>query len=134
MASLPKVKRILREDLKDAPSWIDKLIYILNLFMDSVYSALNKNLTFGDNIRAQIKTFQITAGTTADLNIFSFQTSITNPAGVILMNIVDTQGNYTVITSATSIPSWHYISGKLYIDSITGLTDTHVYNITVLVI
>ncbi len=37
---LPSQKKILREDLKDAPAWVNGLIGPLNAFMESVYQAL----------------------------------------------------------------------------------------------
>jgi hypothetical protein len=61
MAFLPPVKRISKEDLPEAPSWVEKLIYPVNLFFDSVYRALNGRLTVPDNISGQIKeiSFQV---------------------------------------------------------------------------
>jgi hypothetical protein len=133
MASLPKIRRILKEDYKDAPAWFDKLIFTLNMFFDSVYNALNQNLKFGDNVTAQIKEFTVTAGATADLNTAVFTLSIAQINGIILLSVVQ-QGTATVLTSAVSIPSWRVISGQMYIDSITGLTSGKIYTIKVMVI
>ncbi len=55
MAKLPEQRRILKEDLQDAPSWIDKLISPINSFFEDLYFALNKNITFRENIAAQIR-------------------------------------------------------------------------------
>ena len=55
MASLPPIKRISKEDLPDAPDWIEKVIYPVNLFFDSVYRALNGRLTSPENIVGQVK-------------------------------------------------------------------------------
>jgi len=60
MAQLPNQKRILKEDLREAPSWIDKLLYPLNSFMESVYFALNRNLNFQENIASQIYEIEFT--------------------------------------------------------------------------
>lgn len=134
MAGLPKVKRILKEDLKDAPNWIDRMLYPINLFFDSVYIALNKNITFGDNIKAQVKQFEITGGATADLNTTSFSLSISSPMGLLLLSCIEQSDNYTSITNAVTIPSWRVNGTNLLIDSITGLTSGTTYTITVLVI
>lgn len=60
MANLPKITRIRREDLPDAPGWIEKLLYPLNLFMEGVYQALNKNLTYAENLAAKVVEFEFT--------------------------------------------------------------------------
>jgi hypothetical protein len=44
MAALPKFRRIQREDIKDAPKWVDGLLYILNGFMEGIYLALSHSL------------------------------------------------------------------------------------------
>lgn len=134
MAGLPSVRRILKEDLKEAPSWIDRLLLPLNMFLDSVYSALNKNLTFGDNVKGQFKSFTVKAGVAATDNIYEFACSISNPQGVILLSVVQQSNTYTPLTSAPQIASWSYSDGMIYIDSITGLTNGEKYLIKVLVI
>ncbi|MDD1679778.1 MAG: hypothetical protein LUO93_11425 [Methanomicrobiales archaeon] len=135
MAQLPPYRRIGLEDIKGAPPWIESLIYILNNFMEVVYGALNRNLSFSENFRAELKTFTITAGATADLNKFRFTTALKNkPSGVLPMSVNELGGNYVVLTAALSIPSWRWESGEIIIESITGLTSTKQYTITVLVI
>jgi hypothetical protein len=134
MAGLPTIRRIMREDFRDAPAWLDRLIYSLNIFFDSVYTALNKNLTFGANVRAQIKSFQITSGVLATNNVFNFAATIGSVQGVILLSAVQQTANYTPLAAAPVIASWRSADGMVYIDSITGLTSGQLYNITVLVI
>lgn len=60
MAKLPKITRIRREDLPDAPGWIEKLLYPLNLFMEGVYQALNQNLTYAENLASKVVAFEFT--------------------------------------------------------------------------
>lgn len=134
MGVLPTIRKLYREDLVDAPSWIDKLIQPLNMFLDSNYNLLNKGLTFGDNVKGQIKTFSLTAKATADLNTLTFACTISGPSGLIPVKCVLQAAVYTVITNAVTIPSWRYENGTIKIDSITGLTSGSTYVITVLVI
>lgn len=134
MAGLPSVRRIMREDFKDAPGWLERLLYPINLFFDSVYTALNKNLTFGENVRAQIKRIQITAGAAATDNIFSFTASIPSVQGVVLLSAIKQGATYTPLAAAPTVASWRYADGMVHIDSITGLTAGELYTITVLVI
>lgn len=134
MSQLPPYRRIGLEDVKGAPSWIESIITILNNFMEVVYGALNRNLSFSENFRAEYKTFTITAGATADLNKFRFTTALKNkPSGIIPMSVTESGGSYVVLTSPFSIPSWRWESGEIIIESITGLTSTKQYSIVVLV-
>ncbi len=55
MGKLPPQKKILKEDLKGAPSWINPLIDTVNNFMETTYSLFNKNITDTENIACQIK-------------------------------------------------------------------------------
>lgn len=50
---LPQLNRIRREELSSAPPWVDALIEPINLFMEQVYSTLNKNVN-NDNLATQI--------------------------------------------------------------------------------
>jgi len=61
---LPTSKKILREDIKDAPSWIGSLIDPINSFMETVYQALNRNITFTENISSFIKEITYTTMST----------------------------------------------------------------------
>lgn len=135
MSALPPYRRIGLEDIKGAPSWIEGLITILNNFMETVYGALNRNLTFSENFRAEFKTFNLTGGASADLNKFRFTTSLKlKPIGLLPMAVTELGGDYVVLTNPFSIPSWRWESGQIIIESITGLTSGQQYNVTVLVI
>lgn len=59
MAKLPEQQRLLAEDFQSQRSWIDKLIYPINQFMSSVWNALNKGLTFKENISSDMKEISI---------------------------------------------------------------------------
>lgn len=134
MSQLPPYRRIGLEDVKGAPSWIEGLINVLNNFMETVYGALNRNLSFSENFRAEFKSFTLTAGVTADLNKFRFTTALKQkPTGVIPMQVYELGGNYVVLTAPLSIPSWRWESGQIIIESISGLTSTKQYSVTVLV-
>ena len=57
---LPIQKRILREDLKDAPDWVVNIIGPLNNFMETIYQALNKNID-ETNLLSMVKEMDYTA-------------------------------------------------------------------------
>lgn len=134
MAALPQIKRLTREDFKDAPDWINRLLYPINLFFDAVYSALNKGLNFQQNFAAQIQSFTITAGVAATDNTANFiLTMTTKPQGLILLNASLQNGSLTPIGAAVYL-DWNYDGTNINISSITGLTNGTIYTFTVLVI
>jgi hypothetical protein len=73
MAKLPNIQRILREDIPDAPAWIDKVITPVNNAFEALYSALAGNVTLADNLTVQVKT--LTINTTADYGTGSTTTT-----------------------------------------------------------
>jgi len=135
MAKLPTVRRISREDLRDpkAPKWVDQLLRLLNNFMESVYSALDKNIVFGDNVRTQEKIFVITAGATATDNTFQFLLALSvAPTGLWITNVFETNAPTTPITTAI-FPWWRRESDTVFVDAIAGLTNGTQYTITVMI-
>lgn len=135
MAKLPTVRRITREDLRDrdAPKWVDSLLRMMNNFFESVYSALDRNIVFGDNIRTQEKKFTITAGATPADNKFDFLLALpVAPTGLWVTNAILTEAPTTPIESAV-YAWWRRESDTVFIDAITGLTNGTEYTITVMV-
>ena len=133
MAKLPPIKRLTKEDMKEAPSWIDRLLSPLNQFLDSVYRALNGQITFGDNITAQRFTTELTAGAAATNNTFKFTPTLNKRPEFLIWKVYEKDVNYTAIGSAVWI-DWHYDGDFVQISAITGLTDTKSYIINLLII
>jgi len=134
MATLPPINRISKEDLKDSPAWVDRLLYPLNLFFDSVYRGLNHALTFQDNIDSQEILFQMTAGAAAVDNTAKFTVTMKNkPTGVIMKSATLVAGNYTPIGAPVFI-EWFFEDGYINITAISGLTAGSVYNFIILLI
>jgi hypothetical protein len=133
MASVPKLKRLTREDFKDAPVWIERLLYWLNIFFEAVNRALSNGLTIEENMSAQTKTFQITAGAAATNNTTNFALTMkTVPNHLFVGKVMNvTTDNYNPIGSAVFV-EWRYQDGQVYITSITGLTNGNVYEFNVM--
>ena len=129
MASLPPIKLVSREDIgPDAPEWIDKLLYPINLFMTSVYQSLNKQLT-DDNTKSQLRVFSLIGSATAADNVFAFQTDYqTTPNEVVLQKIERADGQSLILTAAPYV-SWNYRNGTFNVLGITGLTAGVRYNV-----
>jgi hypothetical protein len=123
---LPNQKRILKEDIQDAPEWIDQIIDPLNSFMQTVYQALNKNIN-DDNLTSQVK--EITYITTAAYptqEVIEFKSTLKVKAtGLQILQIIE-KGTYTPAAGPCYVP-WVDNNGTIQISSITGLSASKTY-------
>lgn len=136
MAFLPTVKSIRREDIgPEAPDWVDNLLAPLTTFMETIYSAFNKQITFQENIACTIREFQFNTDSTytsGDFTAITFPSGLkTRPIGCYVMQILNTT-DASVITNAVSL-YWEDLSGTIKISYISGLNDSTKYSVRVLV-
>jgi hypothetical protein len=129
MSALPPIKRITREDLKDAPDWINYLLYPLNLFLDSVYGSLNKSLTFDTNILSQSLSFNLVAGASASANTGKFLLTMKSKPRFLFLTAYLSGGDYFVPSF-----TWNYDGTYINITSISSLTNGSTYNFKGLII
>lgn len=133
MAKLPTIKKILREDVKAAPAWISAVIEPFNSLAEFIYQALNKNLTFHDNIACFIK--ELTYKTTAaypTMDQIQFQNELKVKAtGVQVLRAVK-KTTYVPAPGPVYVP-WVENNGFIVINSITGLDTDTTYTITLLI-
>ena len=113
---LPSFKRIQREDVADAPSWILRMIVPINNFFQNVYSILTKNVTFEDNIRSE----------SYDLVINGSDST----AEIVLNGVLLTQITPAPLAGATI--TWQQVGNELQILNITGLDPAEQYNLRIL--
>jgi hypothetical protein len=133
MAAPPSSHRITREDLREAPAWIDRLLRVLNDFMRDVYNALKGTLTIGENVRGEFRTTRVLAGANPEDNTFAFLTTVPKPRYVGVGQVSQVDDPYSPITAAV-YASWRFEDGQVIVNAITGLTNGEVYDITVLVL
>ena len=131
---LPPQKKILREDLKEAPSWVNGIIEPVNSFMESVYQTLNRNVTLTENVASFVKeiTYQTPASYPADVENLEFINELKiRPIGVMLLQIYD-KATYLPPTSAVYVP-WIFDNGSIIIHPITGLEAGKIYLVRLVV-
>lgn len=132
---LPTQKKILKEDLKGAPGYVDGIIGPVNSFMESTYQALNKNITLQENIASFIK--EISYNTDAAYpgtphEIVQFQNTLkTKAIGVMVMQVYE-KSTYTPALGAVYVP-WVEDNGSINIYSITGLEPSKQYLVRLLI-
>lgn len=130
---LPTIKKILREDVKDAPSWIAGVIDPINSFMENVYTALNKSITLSDNIASFVKeiTYKTPAGYPAGVENVSFLNELrTRATGVLVMQAYN-KASYTPVSIGNL--AWVEDVSGIVIYPITGLQASTTYVIRVVV-
>jgi len=126
---LPEITIIRKEELPDAPGWIDRILAPLNKFFKSIYNILDKKVTFDDNITSQKVNIVLTDN---DLP-YQIATSL-EPFGVILCQIVEQGvGYHKAITSAVYV-DWSFNEGYVKIENITGITSGTKYRLKLLII
>lgn len=133
MARLPRQNKILAEDFPDQKSWIPKLLLPLNGFFEDVISALNKNLTFKENMAGDILT------ATAD-GVYPIDLKWTNrakPIAAWIGQCREISGTHTTITTALYL-DWEMTPGGAFrINNIAGLsgeTTTNKFEVTIIAI
>ena len=86
MAKIPALQRLLVEDFPDQAQWIQKLISPVNDFMENSIYALTRNLSFFDNMAAQVQNIQVQGSTVfaADITLGSaFITALSTTVGFL---------------------------------------------------
>lgn len=131
---LPTQKKILREDLKDAPPWVNGIIEPVNTFMESVYQSLNKNITFKDNIGSFLKELIYTTPSTYPSGVenVAFMNELrTRPIGCQVIQAYE-RTTYVAAPGPVYAP-WIEDDGSIIISAITGLVASKTYLIRLLV-
>jgi len=126
MAKLPPINRIVKEDFQDEP-WAEKLLWPINRFMESVSSALNKNLTLQDNLQGQVKQLNFTTqAVVADTFPLFFTPTTPNRATDLWITSLRRVDNLVITDAATA--DWGIASdGQISINYISGLVASTSY-------
>ena len=128
----PILDRLRKEDITEAPEWFDRVMVVLNRFLETVVQLFTKNITFQDNIDSQIYTDTINAS--ALTSGYSFKvTTKEQPKGLWILKLVKTTDTYTVFTVAP-FPLWSYADQQITIHNILGIDSTSDYRVTLLII
>ena len=125
---LPPIKKILREDVKSAPSWISGIIDPVNSFMEAVYQSLNKNITLTENIASFVKEIIYTTPSTypsgVEQVIFMNQLRA-KPTGLMVMQAYE-RSSYIPATGPVYVP-WVEDDGDIILSTVTGLAANKTY-------
>ena len=123
MARLPTITRLIEEDVPAKQrDWVGQVFQILNTFISSTVSALNKRLTFEENFDAFIKQVEFTENGAATYPLIFKNNLSKAPSGIIKMKIEDiSTAGATAFTKPVDI-DWSYtVEGKIQINNITNI-------------
>lgn len=132
MAKLPSFKRLNKNDYD--PKYldlIDRLAVSINSGFDSVYEALNKNLTLSNNILCSVVNITVAVNSSGVPNgTVIIPTSLATPVNVILVGRAINSSNPTGYPSSGVIVSWDQTTrDTITIKHITGLLPNNSYNL-----
>lgn len=134
MSKIPQIKRLVTEDFQEQKSWINKLFLPLNTFMESVFSALNKNLTITDNMAAEVKVVQFSSVPSFANPLPLSWTLNRAPTAIVVANAQLVTGANFVLTQAVTV-QWAWTATGLQITNLLGVTPTssNLYNVTLVI-
>lgn len=133
MAKLFQFKRIVVEDFdKDDRGLITKLAYPLNLALESMFNALNKNLTLEDNFNAQVNIIELNVdenGTPRTNG--SFRSNLKTPIKTIKVGRAQNLTNPNTYPTTAPWISYSQDGTTVTINNISGLQSGNNYRLTI---
>lgn len=130
MARIPVQQQLSRQDFPEAPDWISKVLYPIQLFMTVVVRALTNRLTLQDNFSFAQNRVNFIAGATPSDNAIKFLWKLERQPIELTMHVTRADGVYEVIFP---VPSWNLVGDSIEINGIQGLTSGTEYVITTVV-
>lgn len=134
---LSSFRRIITQDYdKQFQSLIENLGSNINDAFNGVYQALNKRLTFNDNIACTVRDVQITvdsSGSPTAVTTFSLDVQNTPVIGVLVLSVQNLENTAAYPLSSPFI-SYIQVNNAVRINNITGLEPNVLYRIKVLAI
>lgn len=130
MAKIPIFRKLIAEEFPDQVNWIQKLLFPLNDFFTTTYTALNRTLTFKENFNADILDIVANGGQTIQLK----NPLKVVPVGVVLIKLSVNKNNPSEINVVHSL-TWSYDYNNSYINvKLLGLDANTQYSFKILVI
>lgn len=138
MARLDSLRRIGAELYQVAPDWGRKLFDTLNPFIDEVFNALQRRLTFQENFAGAIRefTFETKANYTAGVagwDAIRFGTGLKVKAiGCVILQVNEVADNDPVIIEPVTL-NWVEVAGadgpEIVIRYVAGLANSKKYSL-----
>lgn len=125
---LEQIPRIRREDIQEAPDWIQKILDPLNRFIENIFLLTSSRIDYENNIQSQIGEYDIS---TAAIPVTFKYNMKQPPKGVFVMACFNSR-NYNDCPAVQI--GWNFDGTNISIVSQTGMTAGVDYKIRLLVI
>jgi hypothetical protein len=112
---LSNVKRIRREDIPNAPDWIDRIITPFNILVDTVSNAFAKKITLGDNVQSFYKEIEFTTVP------FTFENKLPVKPQTVILSQIWKKDDPTATIGAVTTCEWDLTSQGIRIKYIGTL-------------
>ena len=132
-SNLPTIQRLKYEDYARQTNWQDAfraLVQSLNLFIPTVYTLLNGNVTYQNLTVPQLYSVTVTAATVTS---FTFNNPLMIPPSAVLVGNIWSGVPSTHPASAVQV-FWHVTSNQIVVDNVTGLSAGTQYVLTLVVL
>jgi hypothetical protein len=118
-------KKILLEEVPATQkAWFEKIVNVLNPFLDQTYKILTQGLTIGDNIKSQKFSIYVTAN-----QVYPISVSYSLNERPYAVHIAQIQEDVTTNTSvATYGFNWYFENGSIKI-FMSGLDSSKAYKV-----
>lgn len=131
MANVPEKQQIVPEDFKREEQEVaSKIADPFNTYVEQLNEILDQGLTFADNLRADIRSIEVTGGSPIT---FSYSQQA-KPVGLWIVSYSNLTTPTEVLTTAVQA-QWTYDGrGNITLNNLTGLTGGDKYNVTLIAI
>ena len=127
MAKFNTIRRLVVEDYpKEVRPWLNKMIYILNPFLEQVYTSLVNGITIRDNTKGKILELTILPGETDKLLKWDVNEK---PTSVIIGQILKSDGAHP--TNQITM-TWLYTQNDQLEIKFNGLESSTKYRVTLI--
>ena len=127
MAKFSTIRRLVVEDYpKTVRPWLNKMIYVLNPFLEQVYTALVNGITYRDNLKSKIISLSLLVGETDKLVKWDLNE---RPTSVVLGQISKKDGTHP--TNQITM-TWLYTQSDQIDIKFNGLDASTEYRVTLI--
>lgn len=131
---LPSFKRLRTEDYsQENRGLIDKLSGVLNIGIELLYQALNKELTLRDNLKCTVRDVQVTVDANGiPKQTTSFILDTMGKVDSVIIGKADNLTNSNTYPSSGIMVNWTQNNNSVTINHITGLQANNIYQLRVI--
>lgn len=132
---IPNLRRLNKGDFEQKDqALMERLSYLFNIDLETLYNALSNRLTFNDNFNANIKDLQVSVDSNGIPTVDTFiSTKISGQVtGMIVLSAINQVNSNIYPTSMPFISFSNTATGNLKINHISGLQTGTNYLLTIL--